>query len=144
MKSKNRYLQKLSTRQGSWPPPSPHSVILTSSVGKIDMWVTPNLRRSSIIFSFPVTRPTVPFFQKTRTFLSRAVGKIIGNQIIRIHFFAGMWFWHMAYQKWRWRTNMTWTLCFLNGFFYFYKHKVMQTHSRALTLGETRGYGALI
>ena len=39
MKSKNRYLQKISTRQGSWPPP--HSVILTSSVGKIDMWVTP-------------------------------------------------------------------------------------------------------
>ena len=31
------------------------------------------------------------FFQKTRTFLSRAVGKITGNQIIGIHFYAGIY-----------------------------------------------------
>ena len=47
--------------------------------------------RLSIIFLFPVTRPTVPFFQKTRTFSSQAVGKIVGNQITGIHFFAGIY-----------------------------------------------------
>ena len=47
MKSKNRYLQNIYTRQGSWVP-SPHSAILTSSVGKIDIWVTPNTQLTSM------------------------------------------------------------------------------------------------
>ena len=82
------------------------------------------------------------FFSKTRTFLSRAVGKITGNQITGIHFFAGMWFWHMEYPKWQRQMNMTMNFIMLSQRIFLLLQA--QSHANWLAGAYSRGYGALI